>query len=165
MKLVTVSSSPTLARKALECLCELTAGLQYRLAMLHDPSLTHTDPVTSYVTYLTTTRQHPNTSGEELAALLSNLEDTDGDKMRLLQAEQLRVDQYCHLIIGHCVAMLLDVLNKELVNDKSGSDSGSLLCGTLRLLHSSIELLRKLFCYHEKLDDANELQSSMQVLQ
>jgi len=148
----------------MECLCELTTGLQYRLAMLHDPSMIHTDPVMSYITYLAATQQQPNTSGEELVVLLSDLEDTNGDKMKLLQADQLRVDQYCHLIVGHCVTILLDLLNKELVDDHDSSDAAGLLCGILRLLHNSVELLRKVFFYYQKSDDTNELQSSVQVL-
>lgn len=161
--MVSVNGSVTTVCKAMECLCELTAGLQYRLAMLHDPSMAHTDSVTSYVAYLAATQQQPNTSSEELAALLSDLEDTNGNKMKKLQADQLRVDQYCHLIVNHCVTVLLDLLNKELVDNHGSSDVAGLLCGILRLLHNTIGLLRKVFFYYQKSDDANELQNSVQV--
>ena len=152
--------------KALECLCELTAGLKCRLAMLHDPSMSHTDPVTSFVAYLaaTSTQQQPNTSGEELAALLSDLEDTNDDKMKQLQGDQLRVDQYCHLIVNHCVTVLLDILNKEeLVNSHGSSDIAGLLSGILRLLHNTIELLGKAFLYQQKSNVTGELQDPVQV--
>lgn len=167
MKLVSVNGSVTIVFKAVECLCELTTGLQYRLAMLHDPSMTHTDAVTSFVTYLaaTSTQQHPNISDEELAAMLRDLEDTSGDKMKLIQADQLRVDQYCHQIVGHCVTMMLELLNKEeLAADHASGDTTSLLCGILQLLHNAVELLSKAFFYQQKLDDTGELQSSVQVL-
>lgn len=166
MKLVSVNGSVTTVRKALECLCELTTGLQYRLAMSHDPSMAHTDAVTSFVAYLaaTSTQQHPNISCEELAPLLSDLEDTNSDKMKQLQTEQLRVDQYCHQIVGHCVTMLLDLLNKEEVaGNHSSGDTPGLLCDLLRLLHNAIELLRKVFFYQQKLDDGSELQNLVQV--
>lgn len=150
--------------KALECLCELTAGLQYRLAMLHDPSMAHTDPVTNIVAYLAATQQQPGSSSEELATLLSDLEDTNSEKMKQLQADQLRVDQYCHLMIKHCITILVDLLNKELVGDHSTCNVTALLCCILRLLRSTVELLRKAFFYHQKSDDdANELQNSVQV--
>lgn len=166
MKLVSINGSVTIVLKALECLCELTAGLQHRLAILHDPSVAHTDAVTSFVAYLaaTTTQQHPNISGEELAVLLSDLEDTNDDKMKQLQADQLRVDQYCHQVVGHCVTLLLDLLNKEEVaGSYIISDITGLLCATLRLLHNAIELLSKVFFYPQKLDDTSELENSVQV--
>ena len=162
---MSLNGSVTIASKALECLCELTAGLQCRLAILHDPSMTHTDSVTSFVAYLaaTTSQQHPNPSGEELVALLGDLEDTDDDKMKQLQADQLRLDQYCHLIVNHCVSVLFDLLNKEELADSRGScDVTDLLCGLLRLLHTTTELLGKVFFY-QKLDNTSELLNPVQV--
>ena len=163
---MSLNGSVTIASKALECLYELTAGLQYRLAILHDPSMTHTDPVTSFVAYLAaiTAQQPPNHSGEELTALLSDLEDTNDDKMKQLRADQLRLDQYCHLIVNHCVTVLFDLLNKEEVADNhSSNDVAGLLCGLLRLLHTTIELLGKVFFYQQKLDNTSELLNSVQV--
>lgn len=162
---MSLDGSITIASKALECLCELTAGLQCRLTILHDPSMAHTDSVTSFVAYLvaTTAQQHLNPSGEELAALLSDLEDTNDDKMKQLQADQLRVDQYCHLVVNRCVSVLFDLLNKEELADSHGSsDVAGLLCGLLRLLHTTIELLEKAFFYQQKLD-TSELLNSVQV--
>ena len=160
---MSVNGSVAMVCKALDCLYELTAGLQYRLAMLHDPSMADTDPVTSVVTYLAATQQQPNSSSEELTTLLSDLEDMNSEKMKHLQVDQLRVDQHCHLIIGHCVTMLVDLLNKELVDDHSSHNLTGLLCGVLRLLHGTTELLRKVYFYHQKLDDNSELWSSVQV--
>ena len=164
--MVSLNGSVTVTSKALECLCELTAGLQCRLAILHDPSMSHTDSVTSFVAYLTATtdQHHHNQSGEELAALLSDLEDTNDDKMKQLQADQLRLDQYCHLIVNHCVSVLFDLLNKEELADSRGSsDVAGLLCGLLRLLHTTTELLGKAFFYQQKLDNTSELLNSVQV--
>ena len=159
--MVSLNGSVTIASKALECLCELTAGLQCRLAILHDPSMAHTDPVTSFVAYLaaTTAQQHPNPSSEELSTLLSDLEDINDDKMKQLQADQLRLDQYCHLIVNHCVTVLFELLNKEELADSRSSSVAGLLCGLLRLLHITIEL----FFYQQKLDNASELLNSVQV--
>ena len=166
MKLVSGNGNIKIACKALECLCELTAGLQCRLAMLHDPSMAHTDPVTSFVTYLaaSSAQQHPNPSNEELTSLLSDLEDINNDKMEQLKTNQLRIDQYCHLIVDHCITALLDLLNKEELTDNRGDgDVTGLLCGVLRLLHNTVQLLGKVFLY-QKMDDTSELRDSVQVL-
>jgi len=155
--------------KALECLYELTSGLQYRLSLLHDPSLAHTDTVSSYVTYISAAMQQQdcdlNEDSGEAVALLNELEDVNSDKMKLLQAGQLRIDQYCHIIIGHCTTVLLNLLNKEQLDAHNTSSSySSLLCGVLRLLHCSVELLRKSTSYDHHHQDDNEPQLFVQVL-
>jgi len=133
--------------------------------MLHDPSMAHTDPVTTFVAYLaaTSAQQHPNSSNEELTTLLSDLEDTNTDKMEQLKTSQLRIDQYCHLVVDHCITVLLDLLNKEELANNDGDRGTGLQCGILRLLHNTVRLLGKAFLY-QKMDDTSELLDSVQVL-
>ena len=168
LKLVSLTGSGATVSKALECLYELTSGLQYRLSLLHDPSLAHTDTVSSYVNYISAAIQQQGCGASEdsgeAVALLNELEDVNGDKMKLLQAGQLRIDQYCHMIVGHCMTVLLDLLNKEqLDTHNTSSSNSSFLCGVLRLLRCSVELLRKSTKYNHHQDD-DEPQEFVQVL-
>ena len=83
--------------------------------------------------------------------------------MKLLQAGQLRIDQYFHMIVGHCITLLLDLLNKEQLDKLNTTSNSSLLCGLLRLLQCNIELLRKSISYHHHHDQDDEQQEFVQV--